>query len=259
MKQMRMCNTKWFMPVLFGSVFLVTSGLLFGYTSSEPGTIGDPIVTKSYVDEEIKKYMSQQETKMQTLTQNISEVVLENNNLKIELAKEKEQVKKDFDAFQSNLSELKSSLEALNKENDNREIIDTIKIQEEKLLEVQNQLKTLLEQQAEKALEGDKGNPADETEERDSTSRFEVIELKKGNRLIGDNSTEIILRSGTGKAIASTAGGLADVTSDTKGDLKAEENVPLNHLLITPRDDGRGIHITSQNAWVMVRGTYEVK
>jgi TolA-binding protein len=88
---------------------------------------------------------------------------------------------------------------------------------------------------------------------------FEVFRLKQGDILAGGASTQIILRTGTARAMASVSGGLVDLTSDTQGDLKALSNVPLNHLILIPRDDGRGIRITSEEAWVMVSGKYEIK
>lgn len=85
---------------------------------------------------------------------------------------------------------------------------------------------------------------------------FEVVELKAGNSLIGGQSTELILRSGKATAIDSPMGGLSDVTGAK--DLIKNENVPTNHLLIIPRDDGRGIKATT-DIFVMVKGSYEVK
>ena len=55
--------------------------------------------------------------------------------------------------------------------------------------------------------------------------------------------------------IDSVSGGLCDVTAgkDQKG-----ENAPANHLLLVPRDDGRGIQAVSGTI-VMVRGTYTLE
>lgn len=85
---------------------------------------------------------------------------------------------------------------------------------------------------------------------------FEVVELKVGDSLIGGQSTELILRSGKATAIDSPMGGLSDVTGAK--DLVKNENVPANHLLIIPRDDGRGIKATT-DIFVMVKGSYEIK
>ena len=85
---------------------------------------------------------------------------------------------------------------------------------------------------------------------------FEVVELKAGNSLIGGQGTELILRSGEAAAIDSSMGGLSDVTGAK--DLAKNENVPSNHLLIIPRDDGRGIKATT-DIFVMVKGSYEIR
>lgn len=85
---------------------------------------------------------------------------------------------------------------------------------------------------------------------------LEVVELNKGQTLIGAQGTEIILRSGDAVAIDSPSGGLSDVTGAK--DLKAEEVIPTNHLIIIPRDDGRGIR-AKNNVFIMVRGGYKIQ
>lgn len=92
-----------------------------------------------------------------------------------------------------------------------------------------------------------------------TVQKFEVVEVKLAKSVICGESTEIILRSGKAKAISSDAGGLADITSDSGTDLKSGANIPTNHLLLVPRDDGRGIKILSASAWVMIKGKYEIK
>ncbi len=94
-------------------------------------------------------------------------------------------------------------------------------------------------------------------------SEFEVVELSAGQTLIGKGGTEIILRGGTstsklpGKAVirSNVADGLSDIT-DGK-DLKDGANVPLNHLLIVPRD-GRGVQAITDSTY-LVKGDYEIK
>lgn len=84
---------------------------------------------------------------------------------------------------------------------------------------------------------------------------YEVVDVKAGEKLIGSQGTEIILRAGQGTAIAGQLGGLQDVTEGvdiTKG------FIPKYHLLITPRDDGRGVLATTK-ATFMVRGKYTIK
>lgn len=92
--------------------------------------------------------------------------------------------------------------------------------------------------------------------ESSTTSNLEVVEITEGQKLICGSGTQIILRGGKGEAITSELGGLADVTAGI--DIKLGEAIPSNHLLIIPRDDGRGVHALT-NAIFMVRGDYEIK
>lgn len=89
--------------------------------------------------------------------------------------------------------------------------------------------------------------------------KFELLELKAGQQLIAGSSTEIILRGGKAKAIGNKDDGLADITAGSYYDLLTGAEVPPNHLMLVSRDDGRGITISSEKAWIMVRGTYNIK
>ena len=89
---------------------------------------------------------------------------------------------------------------------------------------------------------------------------FEPVSINKNVQLIGKAGTEIIVRSGTTKAITimkdGIENGLQDITDGI--DIKKDKTVPLNHLIIIPRDDGRGIKFTS-DGYIMIRGEYEIK
>lgn len=87
------------------------------------------------------------------------------------------------------------------------------------------------------------------------TSSLEVVELKVGEKIIAGAGTEIILRGGKVNAIASELGGLSDVTS--AGDIADGVAVKPNHLLIVPRNDGRGV-IAVEDAILIVRGEYTI-
>lgn len=89
-----------------------------------------------------------------------------------------------------------------------------------------------------------------------SSNDLEIVEINKGQFLIGYSGTEIILRSGKGKAVVSDLGGLSDVTAGN--DIGKDMNIPSNHLLIIPRSDGRGVYATS-DAIFMVRGIYDIR
>ena len=89
-----------------------------------------------------------------------------------------------------------------------------------------------------------------------ASGTFVVVEVKAGQRLLGGSGTEIILRSGEATAIDNGANGISDVT-DGK-DLMTGHVVGLNHLLLVPKDDGRGIHAIT-DLFVMVRGPYSIQ
>ena len=83
-----------------------------------------------------------------------------------------------------------------------------------------------------------------------------IVNVKKGEYLIGKAGTELILRGGKAKVVGGPLGGLSDVTSGDE--LNHDQAVSHNHLLIIPRDDERGIYAT-EDAIFMVKGAYEVK
>lgn len=83
-----------------------------------------------------------------------------------------------------------------------------------------------------------------------------IVELGAGQKLIAAAGTEIILRAGSGVVIDSELGGLCDVTAGK--DLRMGEPAPANHLLLVPRDDGRGIQAVTA-VIAMVRGSYTLE
>ena len=87
---------------------------------------------------------------------------------------------------------------------------------------------------------------------------FEVVHLTHGQRLRSrDGSLELILRSGAASVISREAEqGIADMTGG--GDLLHGESIPRNHYLLIPRADGRAVSVTSIDAYLMVRGDYEI-
>lgn len=94
-----------------------------------------------------------------------------------------------------------------------------------------------------------------ETVNQSGGSVFEVVEINVGQKIIADAGAEIIIRSGEAFAIDNGIDGLSDIT-DAK-DLTQGTPVPLNHLIIVPRSDGRGIYVES-NVFLMIRGSYTI-
>lgn len=85
---------------------------------------------------------------------------------------------------------------------------------------------------------------------------FEIVNVKAGQTVIADASTEMILRMGNAQIVATQKGGVADVTQGI--DLQNGAVMPSNHLLIVPLDDGRGVQMLSDGI-IMIKGSYIVK
>ena len=84
---------------------------------------------------------------------------------------------------------------------------------------------------------------------------FKVISIKKGEKLLGGDGCEVIVRTGSVSIIASDRGGISDVTAGL--DLPGNTVAPANHLLVIPVNDGRGLLVNS-DAYVMVKGDYKI-
>ena len=84
---------------------------------------------------------------------------------------------------------------------------------------------------------------------------FAPLELKEGQSLVGQEGTEIILRSGEATAIGGVENGIADLTGGA--DLLSGATINMNHLLLIPRSDGRGI-TANTDIWVMIKGGYSI-
>jgi len=84
-------------------------------------------------------------------------------------------------------------------------------------------------------------------------SKFVVVEVPKGKKLIAGEGTEMILRMGKATVFASKKGGLANTTEGV--DLQDGVRSPANSLLICPIADGRGLY-ADDDLLVMVKGIY---
>ena len=85
---------------------------------------------------------------------------------------------------------------------------------------------------------------------------YNIVNVSKNQTIIGGKSCQMILRMGSGKIVATSKGGVCDVTSGV--DLANGTQAPSNHLLIVPLDDGRGIKMSSDGI-IMISGSYSVK
>jgi len=84
---------------------------------------------------------------------------------------------------------------------------------------------------------------------------YTPVSLKTGQVLIGEEGTEIILRSGSALGYTIGSDGLVNATTGT--DLGNNGEIGRNNLLIVPRADGRGVRATS-DIWLLVKGGYNI-
>lgn len=87
---------------------------------------------------------------------------------------------------------------------------------------------------------------------------YEVLYLLKGEQILAESQCELILRSGSAQIVSPFADqGIADLTEGTE--LYTGTALQKNHLLLVPRGgDGRGTVVTSDAAYIMVRGEYSI-
>lgn len=193
-------GTIFLLVIIIGTSIVVYNQI--NAASSEPGTIDDPLVSKSYVDAQTSQIITQVEEMLSNLEM-ASDTPTSND--------EPIYMEDIYQYIDNKLKEIDVS------EMDHSEIDNT---------------------------------------KTDVSAIFTVIALKAGEKLICDESAEIILRSGEAKTLASELGGLDNVTSGH--DLENSDDVPKNHLLIVPRTDCRGIKAIT-DAYVMVKGGYVIQ
>lgn len=98
---------------------------------------------------------------------------------------------------------------------------------------------------------GGSGDPLVTRSYVDQYIQWKVADLKAGQVLKGRAGSEFILRRGQAVVVDTTGNGIPDVTGGA--DIYAGDRVPMNHLLVIPREDGRGIKALSPVV-VMYRG-----
>ncbi|MBQ7667983.1 MAG: hypothetical protein IJS47_01485 [Clostridia bacterium] len=116
---------------------------------------------------------------------------------------------------------------------------------DEKMEEFLEELKDYLEEKLD----------TDKEPEKSASATFELINIKAGSILVCGEGTEFIIRTGKMDAVASSSGGLSDVTSGEN--IAGGVPVPLNHHIVIPRNDGRGLNVLIGGA-VMIRGEYDI-
>ena len=97
-------------------------------------------------------------------------------------------------------------------------------------------------------------------ESKVESGSYIIKEFPENTKVLCYANCEVILRSGKAKinsfiAADGTENGIQDITEGI--DLKENEEMPINHLLLIPRTDTRGFTTTTP-AFVMIRGDYAV-
>lgn len=85
---------------------------------------------------------------------------------------------------------------------------------------------------------------------------YTVVEAKAGQKVLLSSGSEALLRSGKAVAVKGINGVVVDASAGV--DLNDGTNIPLQHLLISSRTDGRGLLIKS-NAFLLIRGAYTIQ
>lgn len=84
---------------------------------------------------------------------------------------------------------------------------------------------------------------------------YNLVNVKAGQKIIGSEGTEFVLRMGSGTIVATENGGVADLTDGL--DLQNGSSVPANHQLLSPKNDSRGIRMATDGI-ILIKGTYTV-
>ncbi len=91
---------------------------------------------------------------------------------------------------------------------------------------------------------------------------YAVVQVGAGETLYASvNACEVIVRAGDTSVLSPFTvkyeeQGLSDTTEGKE--LYNGENIPKNHTILIPRDDGRGVSVGEGGAWLMVRGDYRI-
>ncbi|PIU66840.1 MAG: hypothetical protein COS84_05340 [Armatimonadetes bacterium CG07_land_8_20_14_0_80_40_9] len=85
---------------------------------------------------------------------------------------------------------------------------------------------------------------------------WQIVTLLPSQEMTASRGCQIIIRVGKAGIVEVNGQGLLDLTKGVE--LKGGEIAPLNHLLFTPRGDGRGIKAETRVV-LLVKGRMEVK
>lgn len=92
-----------------------------------------------------------------------------------------------------------------------------------------------------------------------ASNTYTLLELEQGQIVTANSICEFIVRPGSKVSAVSPfpAQGIADITNGIE--VLADELISINAYCLIPRgDDGRGIMVLSEKAYVMIRGDYTI-
>ena len=69
-------------------------------------------------------------------------------------------------------------------------------------------------------------------------------------------SAEVVIRTGGAVAIMGEFGGVIDLITGTE--YQVGDSAALNHLLLSSRNDGRGLRFNS-DSYVLIKGSFELR
>lgn len=98
-------------------------------------------------------------------------------------------------------------------------------------------------------------NVTSDSDGNGQNGKYVPVHVSVGQKLLGAEGTELILRVGRSFAVVPGTESLIDVTSGTEMADSAE--LKKNHVIIVPRNDGRGIRVV-EDAWFLVKGEYTI-
>ena len=251
------------MSALF-TVCIIFSVFTFAADEEYDSSI-DPLISYSYLEARIGELKTDYENE-------ITDLILENEALKNEIAS----VQNSYDSLLDIVNELVIEIDALKKGDNsggnNGGGNGNAAVDEDAVKEI---AESVAKDVAKDIAEGIAKDIAEDVAEDVSTnvaaeivnnaitgitpagSEFVAVFVSEGGIVYPKgNSLEVILRSGNAVVVSPFENqGLSNITNGT--DMANGKSITLNHQLLIPRNDGRGVKIISTGgAYVMIRGEY---
>ncbi len=91
-----------------------------------------------------------------------------------------------------------------------------------------------------------------------SLEQYTVLHVMQGTVVNASAACDIMLRAGEAEAVVpeSAQGNLSDYT--VGNEIEDGQSIPLNHMILIARGDGRGVRVVSAEAYIMIRGEYTI-